>query len=359
MTIIEFDCNVKHSFLVLNVIISLSIFTSKRNIYTYHFSNLLSFFLSLLLYYYDIKNSKGHNEEFIVSTTEKGIEVTKGNKKTKELKTKCKKKVDYLIISLLDIYVNFLVLYYHGHRIFFYLIFQIFAIVTMILYYHFFLKEKIYLHHFISIIMILVFTCFHPNFYLRLIYGDKTPSIIYYISIGITQCIKKYMMEKHFSSPYIISMINSSIQSIFNIFKVIIQKYSDQKFIYFDDFDDYLSFNFNKDYVIFIFNQSLDPILNVLTIYYFNPFYYIMSTQIAPIFSLGQNFIKNIIYSLGYFFSLMIFVELIIINFWGMGIHTKKKIKERERLIAKYDNRILNESNSINSSLNTDINLSN
>ena len=109
--------------------------------------------------------------------------------------------------------------------------------------------------------------------------------------------------------------------------------------------------------MIFIFNQSLDPILNVLTIYYFNPFYYIMSTQIAPVFSLEQNFIKNIIYSLGYFFSLMIFVELIIINFWGMSIHTKKKIKERERIIAKYDNRISNVSNSINSSLNTDINL--
>ena len=225
----------------------------------------------------------------------------------------------------------------------------------MILYYHFFLKEKIYLHHFISIIMILVFTCFHPNFYLRLIFGYKIPSIIYYVSIGITQCIKKYMMEKNFLSPYIISMINSSIQSIFNIFKVIIQKYSNQKLIYFNDFDDYLSFNFNKDYVIFIFNQSLDPILNVLTIYYFNPFYYIMSTQIAPVFSLEQNFIKNIIYSLGYFFSLMIFVELIIINFWGMSIHTKKKIKERERIIAKYDNRISNVSNSINSSLNTDI----
>ena len=359
MAIIEFDCNVKHSFLFLNMIIGLSIFTSKKNIYTYHFSNLLSFFLSLLLYYYDIKNSKGHNEEFIVSTTEKGIEVTKGNKKTKQLKTKRKKIKDYIIISLLDIYINSLSLYYHGQRIYFFLIFQIFAIITMILYYHFFLKEKIHLHHFIAIIMILVFTCFHPNFYLRLIYGDKTPSIIYYISIGITQCIKKYMMEKHFSSPYIISMINSSIQSIFNIFKVIIQKYSDQKFIYFDDFDDYLSFNFNKDYVIFIFNQSLDPILNVLTIYYFNPFYYIMSSQIAPIFSLEQNLIKNIIYSLGYCFSLMIFVELIILNFCGMSIHTKKKIKERERIISKYDNRIVNESNSINDSLYTNIILSN
>ena len=88
MTIIEFDCNVKHSFLILNIIISLSIFTSKRNIYTYHFSNLLSCFLSLLLYYYEAKNSKRHNEEYIVSTTEKGIEVKKGNKKTKKLKTK-------------------------------------------------------------------------------------------------------------------------------------------------------------------------------------------------------------------------------------------------------------------------------
>jgi hypothetical protein len=357
MTIIEFDCNVKHSFLLLNVIIGLSIFTSKKNFYTYHFSNLLSFVLSFLLYYYDLKKSKGHNEELIVSTTEKGIEVRKGNKTTKQLKTKNKKIKDYIIISLLDIYINSLSLYYLGQRIFFFLIFQIFAILSMILYYHFFLKEKIYLHHFISIIMILVFTCFHPNFYLRLIFGYKIPSIIYYVSIGITQCIKKYMMEKNFLSPYIISMINSSIQSIFNIFKVIIQKYSNQKLIYFNDFDDYLSFNFNKDYVIFIFNQSLDPILNVLTIYYFNPFYYIMSTQIAPVFSLEQNFIKNIIYSLGYFFSLMIFVELIIINFWGMSIHTKKKIKERERIIAKYDNRISNVSNSINSSLNTDINL--
>ncbi len=132
-------------------------------------------------------------------------------------------------------------------------------------------------------------------------------------------------MEKNFSNPYIISMINSSIQSIFDISKVIIQKYIDNELIYFKDFDDYLSFNFNKDYVIFIFNQSLDPILNVLTIYYFNPFYYIMSSQIAPIFSLEQNLIKNIIYSLGYCFSLMIFVELIILNFCGMSIHTKKK----------------------------------
>ena len=359
MTIIEFDCNVKHSFLVLNVIISLSIFTSKRNIYTYHFSNLLSCFLSLLLYYYDTKNSKRHSEAFIVSTTEKGIEVTKGNKKTKQLKTKRKKIKDYIIISLLDIYINSLSLYYHGQRIYFFLIFQIFAIITMILYYHFFLKEKIHLHHFISIIMILVFTCFHPSFYPRLIFGHKTPSIIFYISNGIIQCIKKYMMEKNFSNPYIISMINSSIQSIFDISKVIIQKYIDKELIYFKDFDDYLSFNFNKDYVIFIFNQSLDPILNVLTIYYFNPFYYIMSSQIAPIFSLEQNLIKNIIYSLGYCFSLMIFVELIILNFWGMSIHSKKKIKERERIILKYDNRILNESNSINDSLYTNIILSN
>lgn len=153
-------------------------------------------------------------------------------------------------------------------------------------------------------------------------------------------------------------MINSSIQSIFDIFKVIIQKYN-KELIYFKDLNDYLSFNFNKDYVIFIFNQSLDPILNVLTIYYFNPFYYIMSTQVAPVFSLEKNFIKNIIYSLGYCFSLMIFVELIILNFWGMSIHSKKKIKERERIILKYDNRILNESNSINDSLYTNIILSN
>ena len=201
----------------------------------------------------------------------------------------------------------------------------------MVLFEHFCLKENIHFHHFISLIFIFFFTTFHPNFKKTVVYGNcQLSSIIYYFIEGIILFIVKYIMDNKFISPYLISLVKSFITFGFSLIKFILQTY------YFDEqnknyyYPTNYFYIYNGEYfkqILMFVSFLIYPIFCTLLIYYFSPYYYVISIQIGGLYN-----INNFIHFIGSSISLLVFSEIIIINFCGMSDFTRKKIEERSNI---------------------------
>ena len=185
---------------------------------------------------------------------------------------------------------------------------------------------------------------------------------------------KKYM-NSYFDSPYNIllkiGLIMCIILIIYDItlyyfFVDYREKYSGIIFGFKKSFEE-----LNKSFILFfslsIFFEFLFNIGIWLTIYFFNPCYFIISETISEFILFIYNIISNkqyynniekIIYSICYIFSIissLIFNEIIIINCFGMSEFTKNNIKERERIdTLNALNRATDSENEINSSFSSD-----
>ena len=228
-----------------------------------------------------------------------------------------------------------------------------FEIIYFIILGMYVMKYKIYRHHFVSLIVILL------NLILLIIsfiicFPDCTiQTIIYYFFYSFLFCLfcmigKKYL-NLYANSPYIIMLyigiISTIILFIFDIIMLSI----------FNNKDD----NNNKYSIIFGF-KNMTNLLSILafvfdivcyffsnigiwmTLYYYSPFHYIISESMSEylfilydflLFKRDYKFSDIILYTIIYiinFVFFLIFNEIIILKFCGLNYNIKENIEERE-----------------------------
>ena len=72
----------------------------------------------------------------------------------------------------------------------------------------------------------------------------------------------------------------------------------------------------------------ITPIFNCIILYYFTPFHYYITEEIGV---LNDFNLQYFIYVFGIISSLLVFIEVIILNFCGLSTNTNKKITERAK----------------------------
>ena len=205
------------------------------------------------------------------------------------------------------------------------------------------LKNKIYKHHFVSLIII-----FFNIILLIINFVDSHPKetfkvIIYYLIYHLLFCMSYILGKQYLTIFYIapynlmvsMGIITSAILLIYDIILYISVGDKNEKLhgiiLGFKNNDCKLSFIF-----LCIFDIILYFLTNLgvwLTIYYFSPFHFIIAEFIIFDSSDFKNMLLILyifIYIINIFFSL-VFNEIIILNIFNLNYNTKKYIKTREK----------------------------
>jgi len=291
--------------------------------------NTISKFLILIPFLIEKKNSNKFYSNNIENINNKNYIPKKYNiEQEKTIKGKWK----FLILSaVIDFIQSFIFLrsIYDGN-----LFWNLYILVTSLFYYLMF-KIKLYKHHYLSFILIMLIgfiidisVGYFKNFSKKI---DRLyPLFLFRFGREILNSfhivLDKYIIEKKFGSIYeiflsngIISLILSAIFIIFTYF--FLQPLYYEK--YFNTFKNielliifgYIITNFGLSLCILITNKNYTP-CHIFIIYLFGPLvWYITVEQYISI-----PFIILIL-----FFSL-IFNEIIELNFWGLSFNTKKNI---------------------------------
>ena len=318
---IEFDFKLKHFIVILTIAINYCLFDTEKTIYNFYIGNILCCIISLLLFYISNKNYQMRklNQKVFTLKKEENDDIP--------IKTNKKLMIDLFMTFLIYFLINFLAITIHYLEEGIYLACHNFCLFSMIFFYHFIMKQKLFVHHFFSICFMIIFNTCHPYFKKRLIYGKKKGfGIFYYLCSGISSYSIKYMMEKRYVNLYLTSFFNALSQIICELIKNIV-KYRYTGNLFFGE--DYYKFTSTFSDFRFIFGQSISPIIDSTIIYNFSPFYYFISQEIG---SLNDFDFQTIFYLIGMTISMMIFVEIIILNFCGLSKNTKRKIMERSKL---------------------------
>ena len=209
-------------------------------------------------------------------------------------------------------------------------------LITTFLYYLVF-KEKLYKHHYLSMILILL-TGLIIDLSLGNLQNDISNNLVFlllrilretlYSSIDV---INKYLMEKKFCSVYDLSLytgiIDVILYGIFGIFNYY--------FLKLDDFEKYFS-NFDSTELLvcigvlitqfgifmstLITNKNNSP-CHIFIIFVFGQLaYYLDFSAVSIVLIISFIFIL---------FVTLVFNEIIEINFWGLSYNTKRNITKR------------------------------
>ena len=209
------------------------------------------------------------------------------------------------------------------------------------------LKYKYYKHHIIAIIIMAIcglisdLLFITSDQYNKSFFTDKFIRIINSAVDALYLCYEKYMMEILYYPYWSIAFI----PGIFTFFLAttlffIILKNPDKEnasdhlisgfYTYFTKYD--LGIVITKAILLFILYIILCP-LNILNLFYFSPNLILIIFQIATIV---DNFLQNPIrasycipFYIFQFLALMIHLEIIELNFWGLNDNTKKNINMR------------------------------
>ena len=214
------------------------------------------------------------------------------------------------------------------------------------------LKQKLYKHHFFSLIVIAVLLL--ALFIISIFYMDKNKifqSCIYYcfysFSFSLFDVLGKKYFNESYNTPYfmltVVGSINAIVLLIYDIFAYYFNR---------DISGVIIGFQKNIKNALNFFGFILDLILGLfwnmgiwLTIYYFTPCHFFICEYISEyiIYLMNANdsnekfYSTNniVIYSIVYFiniFCCLVFNEVIILNFCNLDYNTKKRIKERMRI---------------------------
>ena len=214
------------------------------------------------------------------------------------------------------------------------------------------LKQKLYKHHFFSLIVIAVLLL--ALFIISIFYMDKNKifqSCIYYcfysFSFSLFDVLGKKYFNESYNTPYfmltVVGSINAIVLLIYDIFAYYFNRNISGVII---------GFQKNIKNALNFFGFILDLILGLfwnmgiwLTIYYFTPCHFFICEYISEyiIYLMNANdsnekfYSTNniVIYSIVYFiniFCCLVFNEVIILNFCNLDYNTKKRIKERMRI---------------------------
>ena len=246
--------------------------------------------------------------------------------------------------SLLSL-IGFIAIYSQGKNVFNY---RLYFLVFIPLFSKFILKENIYKHQYLSIIvaifgagLLFIPVCLEigkddiiPNI-LKFFYG-----VIYSLFIVLI----KYMINQYYISPLILSLLFGIISIFLTSIAFIISsliKYNDLSI-----FNNLVDFSETKNEVIviiyiilaFLFAIALQ-VFTLLSLFYFSPNLTIITDTISPMLTWIVETIQNyksmievIVNPIGYLivlFSSLIYNEIIILNFWGLSKNTKIFVEQR------------------------------
>lgn len=212
------------------------------------------------------------------------------------------------------------------------------------------LKKRYFNHHAISLIFIIILSFiidFCLDNYDFKEYEDDYKKIIKYYSLYLIQLItdslcltyKKYMMDIFYYPPYNIMFVLGLFLFILGIVLLILNLVTDvDNSNLFINFSEYFSNNniilTILIYLGYILLQFFLGILAIYTLYYFSPNHILISLQIAKMFDLllakKSNYYSIIPFIIQFFF-LMIFLEILELNFCGLNKNTKINIQKREK----------------------------
>ena len=213
--------------------------------------------------------------------------------------------------------------------------FWIFDISFVTLFSLFILKTKLYRFQYLSLSMIIILGVVLNVINLYNLKG-KWLSLLTILSIEIMYSLKnvinKYSMEYNFCLPYEIGFYEGFFALIVNI---ILLKYTDL-----DDYSEYYDLLDKKEIIIFLLLMIARWFFNLfgfITVKKYTPSHIVLILiieEIAFAFSSKNNWklYSTIIIFIILFFMLLVFTEIIELNFWGLKNDTKKNILERVKL---------------------------
>ena len=211
------------------------------------------------------------------------------------------------------------------------------------------LKEDIYKHQYLSLIISIVgIILFIIPVSLVFEHDDIIPNILNLIGgvcISLFFVLVKYINLTYYISPLLMCLLSGVIMVIltllgFFIFSLI--QYHDLSYFK-DPFDFSQEENITNIIIIIIFNFIFYSTLDAfcfLTLFYFSPILVMVTDIISPmLFWIAKTIEKGpvmpdvIIYPIGYIITLvscLIYNEMIILNFWGLNKNTKKFVEYRQ-----------------------------
>ena len=211
-----------------------------------------------------------------------------------------------------------------------------YILFTSIFYYLFF-KSKLYRHHYLSIVIILIIGLvinfvegniqkdFKENFKLILL------SFLRIILLSLNYVLIKYTMEKKYASPYEIGFYNGLINLILFIIGAVIDNFFIKKFEYKEYFD-----NFNGKELLVVLGLMISQFGIYISLFIIDKkdtpchiFIVFVFGQLAYYYKLTEISIVSIICLILILFFSLIFNEIIELNFLGLSQNTRKNIINR------------------------------
>ena len=211
-----------------------------------------------------------------------------------------------------------------------------YILFTSIFYYLFF-KSKLYRHHYLSIVIILIIGLvidfvegniqkdFTENFKLILL------SFLRVILLSLNYVLIKYTMEKKYASPYEIGFYNGLINLILFIIGAVIDNFFIKKFEYKEYFD-----NFNGKELLVVLGLMITQFGIYISLFIIDKkdtpchiFIVFVFGQLAYYYKLTEISIVSIICLILILFFSLIFNEIIELNFLGLSQNTRKNIINR------------------------------
>ena len=215
----------------------------------------------------------------------------------------------------------------------------------------FILNNKLYKHHFVSLIIMII------NIVLLISFAIDKKGIFkvipYYLLYNFLFCLSYILGKKYLNifyiAPYdLMVKIGISTSILLLIYDIIAYLIAGEKNKKIHGIILGLRNNLKKSLILyFIFDILLYFLTNIgiwLTVYYFTPFHFIISESISEYIYYSYDYMQNkgnfykkkdiilyyLVYAINFFFAL-VFNEIIILKFCRLNYNTKKYIKERER----------------------------
>ena len=224
-----------------------------------------------------------------------------------------------------------------------------------------FLKMKLYRHHYLSIIIITIFSIVYNglahNFESEKFKKNYKGHIIYFSSESIFNMLYvlyKFFMIKKFIKSYEILSFQGLIEFILGIIILAITTICYPKL---DDFNTYRE-KINESglekamFCLLIFINFLTFLTIFIILDIFTPFHILLLNILSDIISgfIEETYISpSKLVTLTYFiliiislFMVLVFIEIIQLNFCGLSTMTKKNIEERAKLDSVLSNKIDN-----------------
>lgn len=217
---------------------------------------------------------------------------------------------------------------------------QSIEIIYIILITRILLKYKYFIHHIISLLMIIILSasidavCGHFSQEIGPVFTFITTNFILILLEAISLIFKKYLLEKYFYSPWKISTVSGIFKFLICFVVMIIILITGIM----PDFQDYMT-SLSPGIIIgkFITDLIINFFINLgvyLTLINFSPNYYVISANLTNIISVylydetDNKYICIILFILEFFFVL-VNLEIIILNFCGFEKNTAKFINLR------------------------------